>query len=152
MATPSHNNGFVLFKPESLNVMRMHALDGGTDFLSLSFPPGSWHALCATWNSENGLAQLWIDGKPTIKRFIKTGPITGAPITILGQEQDSYGGGFDAHQSFVGMITKLHMWDYVLSSAEINNYMEETPFTPGNVFNWRALEYDRKPEIYVQDL
>ncbi|XP_074540194.1 C-reactive protein-like [Halichoeres trimaculatus] len=151
LATPSFSNAFVLFKTDDDDNIRMHALDGGTDFLSLSFPPNTWHSICATWNSENGLAQLWMDGKPSIKRFIKTGPITGPPITILGQEQDSYGGGFDSYQSFIGMITNLHMWDYVLSNAEINNYVENKPFTPGNVFNWRALEFEKEWELYVED-
>ncbi|XP_074540280.1 C-reactive protein-like [Halichoeres trimaculatus] len=150
LATTSFDNTFILFKTDDDN-MRVHALGGGTDFLSLSFPPNTWHSICATWNSENGLAQLWMDGKPSIKRFIKTGPITGPPITILGQEQDTYGGGFELKQSFIGMITNLHMWDYVLSNAEINNYVENNPFTPGNVFNWRALEFEITGAIYVEE-
>ncbi|CAJ1062251.1 C-reactive protein-like isoform X3 [Xyrichtys novacula] len=151
LATPSFNNDFVLFKPSTGGVIRMHALDGGTDFLSLSFPPNTWHSMCATWNSGNGLSQLWVNGKPSIKRFIKTGPIKGAPITILGQEQDSYGGGFDATQSFLGMITKVHMWNYVLSNEEIQRYVKNEQFTPGNVFNWRALDFQITGAVYVED-
>ncbi|XP_060906620.1 serum amyloid P-component-like [Labrus mixtus] len=151
LATPSFSNDFVLFKINSRDDIRMHALDGGTDFLSLSFPPNTWHSMCSTWRSDNGLAQLWVDGKHTIKRFIKTGPITGAPITVLGQEQDSYGGGFDASQSFLGMITKLHMWDYVLSNAEIKRYVADAQFTPGNVFNWRSLELEISGNIFVEE-
>lgn len=130
----------------------MHARDGGTDFLSLSFPPNTWHSMCATWRSDNGLAQLWVNGKPTVQRFIQSGqPITGAPITILGQEQDSYGGGFDANQCFIGMISKVHMWDYVLSSTEIQGYVNGENFTPGNVVNWRALEYEISGLILVDE-
>ncbi|XP_034554097.1 C-reactive protein-like isoform X2 [Notolabrus celidotus] len=151
LATPSISNNFVLFKPSTGGVMRVHALDGGTDFLSLSFSPNTWHSMCATWRSDNGLAQLWVNGKPTIKRFIKAGVINGAPITILGQEQDSYGGGFDATQSFLGMITKLHMWDYVLSDAEIKRYVDDTQFTPGNIFNWRALDFQVVGDVFVED-
>uniref|UniRef100_UPI0037E8D751 C-reactive protein-like n=1 Tax=Semicossyphus pulcher TaxID=241346 RepID=UPI0037E8D751 len=151
LATPSFSNSFVLFKINSEDVIRMHAMDGGTDFLSLSFSPNTWHSMCATWSSDNGLGQLWVDGKPTIKRFIKSGPMTGAPISILGQEQDSYGGGFDSNQSFLGMITKVHMWDYVLSSAEIHRYVDDTQFTPGNVFNWRALEFEVTGKVLMEE-
>lgn len=152
LSTPQHSNDFVLFKLSSQDVIRMHARDGGTDFLSLSFPPNTWHSMCATWTSESGLAQLWVDGKPTIKRWLHSGqPISGRPIAILGQEQDSYGGTFDATQSFVGVISKLHMWDYVLTPAEIQRYVDDTNFTPGNVFNWRALEFEIDGNVLVMD-
>ncbi|XP_061531579.1 serum amyloid P-component-like [Phycodurus eques] len=152
LATPAISNDLVLFKINTDDVMRFHARDGGTDFLSLSFPPNSWHTMCSTWNSENGVAQLWVDGKPTVKRFVHSGqPISGKPITILGQEQDTYGGGFDATQSFIGMISRLHMWDYVISPNEIQRYEEDSNFTPGNVFNWRALDFEITGNILVED-
>ncbi|KAM9353470.1 C-reactive protein-like [Symphorus nematophorus] len=151
LATSTHSNDFVLFKINSDDVIRMHARDGGTDFLSLSFAPNTWHSMCATWNSENGLAQLWVDGKASVKRFIHTGAITGSPITMLGQEQDTYGGGFDAAQSFIGMITKVHMWDQVLTAAEIKRYMDNKHFTPGNVFNWANLDFEITGQIFVEN-
>ncbi|XP_049901631.1 serum amyloid P-component-like [Epinephelus moara] len=151
MATPSHNNAFLIFKLNSVDHIRIEVEDAKSDFLSLSFPPNTWHSMCATWHSDNGLAQLWVDGKATIKRFIKTGTITGAPITILGQEQDSYGKGFDASQSFIGMMTDVHMWDSVLSTSEIKHYMDHVHFPPGNVFNWRALEYTITGQVLVEE-
>lgn len=151
LSTSTHSNDFVLFKINSEDVIRIHARDGGTDFLSLSLSPNTWHSMCATWRADNGLAQLWVDGKATIKRFIQTGPITGAPITILGQEQDSYGGGFDANQSFIGMITQVHMWDSVLTAADIKRYMDNKHFTPGNVFNWGNLDYETTGQVLVEE-
>ncbi|XP_077576607.1 serum amyloid P-component-like [Stigmatopora nigra] len=152
LATPGITNDFVLFKINMVDQIKMHARDGGTDFRSLSFPPNSWHTMCSTWESENGIGQLWVDGQPTIKRFIHSGqPISGEPITILGQEQDTYGGGFDITQSFVGMISRLHAWDYVLSPSEIHRYMKNSYFTPGNVFNWKALEFKITGNILVDE-
>ncbi|XP_019747689.1 C-reactive protein-like isoform X2 [Hippocampus comes] len=151
LATPALSNDLVIFKLQTNN-MRVHIRQGGTDFLSLSLPPNAWHTLCATWDSENGIARLWMDGKPTIKRFIHSGqPITGEPSIILGQEQDKYGGGFDASQSFIGMISRLHVWDYVLSPKEIRRYEEDSNFTPGNVLNWRALDYEITGSVLVED-
>ncbi|XP_061632366.1 serum amyloid P-component-like [Phyllopteryx taeniolatus] len=152
LATPATSNEFVLFKLNTEDVISIQARNSGTHFLSLSFPPNSWHTLCSTWNSVNGIAQVWVDGKPTIKRFIHSGqPISGKPITILGQEQDTYGGGFDAAQSFIGMISRLHMWDYVLSPNEIQRYEEDSNFNPGNVFNWKALDFEITGNILVED-
>ncbi|XP_019747693.1 serum amyloid P-component-like [Hippocampus comes] len=151
LATPAISNDFVLFKTSDNDVMRVHARNGGADFKPLSFPPNAWHTMCTTWDSEDGLAQLWMDGKSTDKKFIHSGqPISGKPSTVLGQEQDSYGGGFDASQSFVGMISRLHMWDRVLSPQEIQQYQDDSCFTPGNVFNWRALDYEVVGNILVE--
>ncbi|XP_077453757.1 C-reactive protein-like [Stigmatopora argus] len=152
LATSRFSNDFVLFKTNTGDVISMYARDGGTEFLSLSFPPNSWHSMCSTWESENGIAQLWVDGRPTVKRFIHSGqPISGETITILGQEQDNYGGGFDATQSFVGMISRVHAWDYVLSPPEIHHYMKNLFVTPGNVFNWKALEFKITGNILVDE-
>ncbi|KAM9852098.1 serum amyloid P-component-like [Aulostomus maculatus] len=150
-ATPSRSNDFVLFKTNS-DGLTVHAREAGSTFLSITFTPNTWHTLCSTWSSSNGLAQLWVNGAPTIKRFIVAGqPVSGKPSIILGQEQDSYGGGFNSNQSFLGMITRFHTWDYVLSAAEIGRYVANTNFTPGNVFNWRALDYQLFGEVSVEN-
>lgn len=151
MATPAHNNELVLFKKSTGDVITFHARDGGSDFQSLSFPPNTWHSICSTWRSDNGLAQLWLDGKATIKRYVQTGAISGAPITFLGQEQDTYGGGFDASESFVGMITDVHMWDSILTSADIKRYMDKQYVAPGNVFNWKQLSYEISGQVMVEE-
>lgn len=75
-------------------------------------------------SSKDGLSQLWVNGKATIKRFVSTVPIVGAPIIILGQDQEYYGGGFEGSQSFIGMITQVHMWDYVFLPPEIKRYAD----------------------------
>lgn len=67
------------------------------------------------------------------------------------QEQDSHGGGFDINQSFVGMLSDVHMWDYVLSACEIQKYVDERNFTPGNVLNWAALDYQIIEKVMVEN-
>lgn len=67
------------------------------------------------------------------------------------QEQDSHGGGFDIKQSFVGMMSDVHMWDYILSPCEIHSYMDDLNFTPGNVLNWRALEFQISDRVLIED-
>ena len=151
MSTPTLYDAFVLYKMNPENILSVGARSGSVNFLSMSFTRNTWHSLCATWRSDNGVAQLWVDGKATIKRFIQTGDITGSPIALLGQEQDSYGGDFDATQSFIGMITNFHMWDYVVPAPEIKRYMMDKHFTPGNVFNWRALDYEITGQVLVEE-
>uniref|UniRef100_A0A3B4GN93 Pentraxin (PTX) domain-containing protein n=1 Tax=Pundamilia nyererei TaxID=303518 RepID=A0A3B4GN93_9CICH len=70
-------------------------------------------SICTTWDSESELVQLWLNGKPSIKKFI------GGLVITDPVEQDSHGGGFDINQCFVGMMSDVRMWNYDLSPCEI---------------------------------
>ena len=45
--------------------------------------------------------------------------LPGGGYWVIGQDQDSVGGGFDAEDAFVGEVTEVHVWNRVLSPAEI---------------------------------
>ncbi|KAL3060279.1 hypothetical protein OYC64_014775 [Pagothenia borchgrevinki] len=77
--------------------------------------------------------------------------ISGPIIIVLGQDQDSHGGGFDIKQSFVGMMSDVHMWDHVLSPCEIQNYVHHLNFPPGNVLNWNELEFQIIGRVLIED-
>ena len=80
-----------------------------------------WHQICTTWENVNGEWKLYKDGK-----MEKTGTdlMTGYVIQaggslVLGQEQDSAGGGFDQSQSFQGSLTNVNVWSHVLPDQGI---------------------------------
>ncbi|KAF5928954.1 hypothetical protein HPG69_002728 [Diceros bicornis minor] len=59
--------------------------------------------------------------KPQQNFRAEAGLLSGAhPKIVLGQEQDSYGGGFDKSQSFVGDVGDWYIRDSVLSPEEID--------------------------------
>ncbi|XP_073341933.1 C-reactive protein-like [Pagrus major] len=150
VSTPSRDNAFLIFKGTANDIISVDVVNNGARFGGQDYKPNTWHPICSTWDSESGLVQLWLDGKPSIRKFTGGSNITG-PIVILGQEQDSYGGGFDRRQSFVGMITDVHMWDYALSSCEIQRYVDDRNFSPGNVLNWRALEFQTTGRVLIEN-
>ncbi|MED6249545.1 hypothetical protein ATANTOWER_015865 [Ataeniobius toweri] len=121
-----------------------------TDLLGLDNKLNVWHSVCLTWDSESGIGQLWFDGTSSVRKFLSGSEIS-QPLVILGQEQDSYGGGFDSQQSFVGMMSDIHLWDYVLSPCEIQRYVDNLNFTPGNVLNWMALTCDITEGVLIED-
>lgn len=45
----------------------------------------------------------------------------GGGALVLGQEQDKKGEGFNPAESFVGSISQLNFWDYVLSPQQVNS-------------------------------
>ncbi|KAM4662741.1 C-reactive protein-like [Discoglossus pictus] len=110
-----------------------------------------WKHICVTWDSDTGVIQLWVNGKLYPRLVSKKGFSINTPTSIiLGQEQDSFGGGFDINESFVGEITDVHMWDYVLPPNDIHNALFNNKNTNGNVISWRSLQYELKESVLVQ--
>ncbi|KAM9851645.1 serum amyloid P-component-like [Aulostomus maculatus] len=151
LATTSFSNDFLIMWDEGNKELEIYVRDQITDFIQEGNKLNMWHSICATWESSTGLAQVWFDGQPSSRKTITSGSnIVGRPIITIGQEQDSYGGGFSADQSFVGMMSDVHMWDYVLSPCELQRYVDDLNFTPGNVLNWRALEFQIVDQVLTE--
>ncbi|XP_052057251.1 serum amyloid P-component [Apodemus sylvaticus] len=105
---------------------------------------------CTTWESSSGIAEFWVNGKPWVKKGLQRGYTVKAPPSIvLGQEQDSYGGGFQKAQSFVGEFADLYMWDYVLTKQDIVLAYIGSPVTP-NIINWQALNYEINGHVVIR--
>ena len=66
--------------------------------------------------------------------------IRGGGVLVLGQEQDSEGGSFDANQSFIGEMTGVQIWDHVLKDQEIMRMSKSCLTGVGNVFKWRDFK------------
>ncbi|XP_054477177.1 serum amyloid P-component-like [Anoplopoma fimbria] len=150
VSTSSADNAFLIFKVAASDEIQLHVDNKWKGFGALDYKLNAWQSICSTWDSASGLGQLWLDGKPTIKKFLGGSKIIN-PITILGQEQDSHGGGFDLKQSFVGMMSDVHMWNYVLSPCEIQNYVDDLNFTPGNLINWSALVNTTTGRVLIEN-
>lgn len=105
---------------------------------------------CASWESSSGIAEFWVNGKAWVKKGLQKGYIVEAkPSIVLGQEQDTYGGGFDKAQSFVGEITDLNMWDSVLTPEEITFVYQGSPLNP-NILDWGALNYEIHDYVVIR--
>ncbi|XP_075968734.1 C-reactive protein-like [Anarhichas minor] len=152
LATPSSSNDFLIFWDEAKKQMTAFVKNEFTIYKGWDYNSNMWHSICTTWDSESGLVQLWFDGQPTMKKYISSGSnISGSTIIILGQEQDTHGGGFDSKQCFIGMMSDVHMWDHTLSPCEIQKYVDGLNFTPGNVLSWSALEFQITGRVLIED-
>ena len=61
---------------------------------------------------------------------------------IIGQDQDSIGGGFQTTDSFKGEMTGINMWDRVLSAADISKLAESCSAGKGNIKSMADLRED----------
>ena len=108
---------------------------------TVSANDGQWHHICATWENTAGRAVIYKDGVQSAQSTINKGHvIKGGGTLIIGQEQDSVGGTFDATQCYIGDLTGINMWNRVLGLNEITAMSRDCGIVqPGNVLTWNDV-------------
>ncbi|XP_032419825.1 neuronal pentraxin-1 [Xiphophorus hellerii] len=107
--------------------------------LPFNINDGKWHHLCITWTIRDGIWEAFQDGvkQGNGENLAPYHPIKADGVLVLGQEQDSLGGGFDATQAYVGELAHLNIWNRKLSATEIANLANcNSKAFVGNVFSW----------------
>ncbi|XP_051526516.1 neuronal pentraxin-1-like [Myxocyprinus asiaticus] len=106
--------------------------------LPVSLTDSKWHHLCVTWSTRDGMWEAYQDGvkRGSGENLSSWHPIKPGGVFILGQEQDTLGGRFDATQSFVGEMSDLQFWSRVLTSTEIYNQASCSSHLTGDVITW----------------
>ncbi|XP_010902628.2 carbonic anhydrase 6 [Esox lucius] len=112
----------------------------GNEFVNLphNFHSHEWANYCVTWSSHSGGADLTINGLVGEEQYIRGGyTLSPAGVFILGKDQDGFLGISDA-DAFMGYMTDINVWDYVLTAAEIREQRSCDNKVPlrGNVFSW----------------
>ncbi|XP_005400223.1 PREDICTED: mucosal pentraxin-like [Chinchilla lanigera] len=142
--TRSQDNELLLFI-EKTGEYQLYIGNSRVSFNGPSSPYNPRH-ICVSWESASGIAEFWVDGKPLGRKGIRKGYTVGADAKIiLGQEQDSFGGNFDAKQSFVGEIWDLSLWDRVLPLKDMCGCCDG-----GNVLDWKTLQYEENGYVVTK--
>ncbi|XP_056610750.1 sushi, von Willebrand factor type A, EGF and pentraxin domain-containing protein 1 isoform X1 [Triplophysa dalaica] len=101
---------------------------------------GLWHHIGVSWHSKDGDWRVYIDGSPSDggKGLSNGTTIPGGGALVLGQDQDQRGDGFNPVESFVGTLSQLNIWNYVLTPQQISSLASSCPadLQKGNVFAW----------------
>ncbi|NWS26534.1 MPTX protein, partial [Polioptila caerulea] len=147
-ATKKQSNEILLFKPKPGQYELI--LGNKPLFFTVPVSLGQSEHVCVTWESSTGIVGFWFNGEPWPRKGLQKGYTVGVPASILlGQDQDSFGGGFDAQQSFMGEISSVYMWDRGISKSEVNWAMyDQTDQTP--IFGWRNFPYEIVGEVYLK--
>ncbi|XP_006861816.1 PREDICTED: serum amyloid P-component [Chrysochloris asiatica] len=144
------DNELLVFK-EKVGEYSIHIGKSKVTYKVIEEFPSPVH-ICASWESSSGIAELWVNGNPAVRKGLKKGYSVGVnPKIILGQEQDGYGSRFDKSQSFVGEIGDLYMWDSVLTPEEVQ-YAYQGSLVNSNILNWKALNYELKGYVIIKNL
>uniref|UniRef100_A0A8C4T705 Pentraxin 4, long n=1 Tax=Erpetoichthys calabaricus TaxID=27687 RepID=A0A8C4T705_ERPCA len=124
-ATEENDNKLVLHGRNSTTQTSIHFVIGDPAYRELpvdSLLDGKWHHICLIWSSIEGKYWYYIDRRlvSTGSKFQKGYEISPGGSLVIGQEQDSMGGGFDITESFVGSLAGFAVWNQALTPGEVS--------------------------------
>uniref|UniRef100_A0A8D2LII7 Pentraxin (PTX) domain-containing protein n=1 Tax=Varanus komodoensis TaxID=61221 RepID=A0A8D2LII7_VARKO len=106
--------------------------------LPLAINDAKWHHICVTWSTRDGIWESYQDGvrRGSGENLAPWHPVKPGGVFVLGQEQDTLGGRFDATQAFIGEISDFNMWGHILTPGEIYKMATCTSYAGGDLINW----------------
>ena len=75
--------------------------------------------------------------------------IRGGGHLVLGQDQDKLGGGFQEHESFIGEMADVNIWNRVIPDQEIRGMSKSCLTGTGNLFRWSDFKYHRMGSVQI---
>jgi len=128
-ARPGQLNEIILFDMASFRVY----IGGAYVNTGLAFNDGAEHRVSVTWDSASGDLAVYDNGELAYSGSLRQGySLTDGGTLVLGQEQDSLGGGFDPNQSFDGEINSLRIWERALTDEEIAEHHGQDMIDPAD--------------------
>ena len=117
----TQHNEFLIYNYKSFEIY----IKGSSVSTGVSANDGAWHHIAVTWRKSDGSVKLYVDGEPEYTGTLQSGATINLANLVIGQEQDSFRGGFDSNQAFKGVIDEVCIYDRVLSQDEIEEDYEE---------------------------
>jgi hypothetical protein len=116
-ANTNSDNALLIYDHQNLQISRGSSTTGAT---GISVADGTWHHIAITWRSSDGAIILYKDGVSVFTGTIASGsPLIAGGSLVLGQEQDSVGGGFGTSQALLGDLDEVAMLSGVLTASQI---------------------------------
>ncbi|KAF7657191.1 hypothetical protein LDENG_00030750 [Lucifuga dentata] len=135
-AVPEQPNELVLL--QGLHTPTEMLINDKVAHLPLNLSRSSWQHICVSWSQKGGVWQAYQGGKLRGEgHALAAGHhIRPGGMLVLGQEQDSLGGGFDASQALVGELSQFGLWDRVLTPGQVASLARCSRVTQGSVAPW----------------
>ena len=120
-ANASNSNEFLVFLLSDVEIRFDTGEDGSSvSWTVASVADGLWHHLAVVRDGSNGQVTLYIDGASQGTKSATLNPLQiDAGGLVLGQEQDSVGGGYTASQAFAGTLDEVRLYNQALTATEI---------------------------------
>lgn len=108
----------------------------------ISVPLDKWMHVCVTWSAINGLVHIYVDGslEKSATGIGQGIPVAAGGVLVLGQDQDSIEGGFQATQAWKGDISEVQLWDDHLTADDIFDLFKCKFDQDGNIISWKEVK------------
>ncbi|CAL8314687.1 unnamed protein product [Arctogadus glacialis] len=112
--------------------------------LPLNLTRGSWQHMCVSWSQKGGAWQAYQGGrlKGEGHGLAPGHHLRAGGQLVLGQEQDSLGGGFDSTQALVGELAQVGLWDRVLTPVQVAGLARCGRVAQGSLTSWTEREVE----------
>ena len=106
----------------------------------------TWFHLCWSLSTISGISRFYLNGNMFLEDEIDTTEndwaFSGSDqmlITslIFGQEPDSFRGGFDRQQAYLGSLAEFNVWNYTLKDDDIIQIAKCRSTSQGNIASWK---------------
>ncbi|VAX37247.1 hypothetical protein MNBD_UNCLBAC01-966, partial [hydrothermal vent metagenome] len=116
-ASSASANDWLLYNSSNLNIFR-----GGQSIVTgVALNDDLWHQVAVSWQGSDGALKVYKDGVLAFTGTLASGTsISEGGSLILGQEQDSVGGGFDSGQTYTGSMDEVRIYNQVLSDSDVS--------------------------------
>ncbi|MEW8048125.1 MAG: DUF4347 domain-containing protein, partial [Candidatus Thiodiazotropha sp.] len=145
-AVPGEDNEFELYIETGFLWVYIGGATTGDTISNDGLFDGERHQLSVSWENTTGELKVYVDGvlQHTETSFRDGVTLEGGGTFLLGQEQDSVGGGFQAYQRFEGDIYDVRIYDDVRTDQEIadnaNTLLADPSADPNLVANWQMTD------------
>ena len=117
---------------------------------------GRWHHVCIFWRNKDGSWKLFVDDViiDSGSNFQTGHVIKGGGVTIVGQHQGLLPGepsGFQHSQGFVGRISGMNLWDFIVPQQEILRMSQTCGVGIGNVLQWLDFETKYHGDVILEN-
>ncbi|XP_076359176.1 uncharacterized protein LOC143251821 [Tachypleus tridentatus] len=108
-----------------------------------------WHHCTITWDSQKGDWAIYWDAHLSLSGSgVAVGERLWGGHFILGQEQDSLGGGFSLTEAYSGDIAEFNVWDFAMNNEQITA-LKTTCGLLGNVVTWPEVKHNIHGNVSV---
>ena len=95
--------------------------------------------MAVTWENFNGCYEIFVDG---LKKGQGEGLVNGTTIVpggyiVMGNDKDPFG--FQSRDAFVGKISRVNVWDYVIPFETIKLLSQRCGQENGETVAWRDI-------------
>lgn len=115
----TYNNELLIFKGPNSVSTSIAVYFASTEYLITNYnlPLNNW--LCMTVSCSSSSFTFY-ENTTAIRTINKnTNALRSSGTIVIGQEQDSVGGGFDNTQDYIGDFAMMHIYDRALTASEI---------------------------------